>query len=162
MRLKKLYLDGFGHFHKHTIDDISDNVTVFYGPNEAGKSTLLAFIRGVLFEFPRSVAGHYPPLSGGRHGGLITVSDAAGDSHTIERFRRTLNVTGPGGKAPDPKVALSRLTGGITQNYFKNILAFSLDELQGDDALHDSNIYSAGQGVPKLPKLDNVLLYEAI
>ena len=153
MRLKKLYLDGFGHFHKYTVDDIADNVTVFYGPNEAGKSTLLAFIRGVLFEFPHRVAGHYPPLSGGKHGGRITVSDAAGDSHRIERFRRALNVIGPSGKAPDPKAALGRLTGGITQNHFKNIHAFSLDELQGDDALHDSNIYSAGQGVPRLPAL---------
>ena len=153
MRLKKLYLDGFGHFHKYAIDDISDNVTVFYGPNEAGKSTLLAFIRGVLFEFPRNVASHYPPLSGGKHGGRITVSDPTGDSHTIERFGRTLNVMGPSGKAPDPKAALSRLTGGITQNHFKNIFAFSLDELQRDDALDDSNIYSAGQGVPRLPAL---------
>ena len=153
MRLEKLYLDGFGHFHKYTIDDISDNVTVFYGPNEAGKSTLLAFIRGVLFEFPRSVASHYPPLSGGKYGGRITVSDSAGDSHTIERFGRTLNVRGPSGKALDPKVALSHLTGNITQNYFKNIFAFSLAELQRDDALDDSNIYSAGQGVSGLPAL---------
>ena len=153
MRLKKLYLDGFGHFHKYTIDDISDNVTVFYGPNEAGKSTLLAFIRGVLFDFPRNVASHYPPLSGGKHGGRITVSDLSGDPHTIERFDRTLNVIGPSGKALDPKVALSRLTSNITQNHFKNIFAFSLNELQKDDALDDSNIYSAGQGVPRLPTL---------
>ena len=153
MKLKKLYLDRFGHFHKYAIDDISDNVTVFYGPNEAGKSTLLAFIRGVLFEFPRNLSGHYPPLSGGRHRGSITVSDAAGETHIIERFGRKLSVTGPGGEAPDPKAALSRLTGGITQNHFKNILAFSIDELQRDDTLDDSNIYSAGQGVPKLPAL---------
>ena len=154
MRLKKLYLDGFGHFHKYAIDDISDNVTVFYGPNEAGKSTLLAFIRGIMFGFPRNVASHYPPRSGGKHGGRITVSDPAGNSHTIERFGKTLNVRGPNDKAPDSKVALNRLTGGsITQNHFKNIFAFSIDELQRDDALDDSDIYSAGQGVPKLPVL---------
>ena len=154
MRLKKLYLDGFGHFYKYAIDDISDNVTVFYGSNEAGKSTLLAFIRGVMFGFPHNVSSHYPPLSGGKHGGRITVSDPAGDSHMIERFGRTLKVMGPGGRALDSKVALSQLTGGdITQNHFKNIFAFSLDELQSDDALDDSNIYSAGQGVPGLPAL---------
>ena len=153
MRLKKLYLDGFGHFHKYAIDGISDNVTVFYGPNEAGKSTLLAFIRGVLFEFPRNVSSHYPPLSGGRHGGSVTVSDADGETHIIERFGRKLSVVGPSGKASDPKGALNQLTGGITQNHFKNILAFSIDELQRDDTLDDSNIYSAGQGVPRLPAL---------
>ena len=153
MRLKRLYLDGFGHFHQYAIDDISDNVTVFYGPNEAGKSTLLAFIRGVMFGFPHNFASHYPPLSGGKHGGRITVSDHTGDSHMIERFGKKLNVGGPSDKASDPKAALSQLTGGITQNHFKNIFAFSLRELQSDDALDDSNIYSAGQGVPELPAL---------
>ena len=153
MRLKKLHLDGFGHFHKYTINDISDNVTVFYGPNEAGKSTLLAFIRGVMFGFPHNVSSHYPPLSGGKHGGRITVSDHTGDFHMIERFGRTLNVRGPSDKAPDPKAVLSQLTGGITPDNFKNIFAFSLDELQSDNALDDSNIYSAGQGVPRLPAL---------
>lgn len=153
MRLEKLYLDGFGHFHKYSIDDISSNVTVFYGPNEAGKSTLLAFIRGILFEFPHSVSSHYPPLSGGKHGGRITISGPAGEAHTIERFGRTLNVRGPSGKTPDPKATLSRLTGGITQNHFNNIFAFSLDELHMDNALDDSHIYSAGQGVPRLPEL---------
>ena len=153
MRLKELYLAGFGHFREYAIDDISDNVTVFYGPNEAGKSTLLAFIRGILFGFPRSASGHYPPLSGGKHGGRITVSDPAGVSHTIERFGRTLNVRGPAGKAQDPKAVLGQLTGGITQSHFKNIFAFGLDELQRDDALDDSYIYSAGQGAPKLPAL---------
>ena len=153
MRLKKLYLDGFGRFYKHAIDGISDNVTVFYGPNEAGKSTLLAFIRGVLFGFPHNVSSHYPPLSGGRHGGRITISNSVGDLHTIERFGRTLKVMGPGGKALDPKVVLSQLTGGITQNHFKNIFAFSLDELQSDGALDDSDIHSAGQGVSELPAL---------
>ena len=153
MRLKKLYLDGFGHFYKRAIDGISDNVTVFYGPNEAGKSTLLAFIRGVLFGFPHNVSSRYPPLSGGRHGGRITISNSVGDLHTIERFGRTLKVMSPGGKAPDPKVVLSQLTGGITQNHFKNIFAFSLDELQSDGALDDSDIHSAGQGVSELPAL---------
>ena len=154
MRLEKLYIDGFGHFRKYAIDNISGNVTVFYGPNEAGKSTLLAFIRGILFEFPRRGAGRYPPLSGGKLGGRIIVSDPTGDSYTIERSSRRLNVRGPSYKAPeDPKVALSRLTGGITQNQFKNIFAFSLDELQSDDVLDDAYIYSAGQGAPKLPDI---------
>ena len=159
MKLKKIYLDGFGHFYKHTIDDISDNVTVFYGPNEAGKSTLLAFIRGVLFGFPRNYKTHYPPLSGGKHGGRITISDATGDTYIIERFGKTPKVTYPNGNI-DTKTDLVNITGrDITQNQFKTIFAFSLDELQNDKSLDDSNIYSAGQGVPKLPEflksLDN-------
>ena len=78
MRLEELYLDGFGRFHQQTIG-VSEPVTVFYGPNEAGKSTLLAFVRAVLFGFPtRGRTEHYPPLAGGRHGGRIRFSDDAG------------------------------------------------------------------------------------
>ena len=53
MRLEELYLDGFGHFHQEMIGSISASVTVFYGPNEAGKSTLLAFIQGDSLRIPR-------------------------------------------------------------------------------------------------------------
>jgi uncharacterized protein YhaN len=53
MRLEELFLDGFGHFHQRTFSPAGRPVTVFHGPNEAGKSTLLAFIRTILFGFPR-------------------------------------------------------------------------------------------------------------
>ena len=69
MKIDRLYLDGFGHFNQR---DISANgpLTVISGANEAGKSTLLSFVRTVLFGFPlRGAADHYPPLSGGNHGG---------------------------------------------------------------------------------------------
>ena len=46
VRIEELYLEGFGHFHQRSIGPLSGPVTVFYGPNEAGKSTTLAFIRG--------------------------------------------------------------------------------------------------------------------
>ena len=61
MRLEELYLDGFGHFHQRAIGPISGHITVFYGPNEAGKSTLLAFIRAVLFGFPPGLQQPLPP-----------------------------------------------------------------------------------------------------
>ena len=42
-------------------------MTVFVGPNEAGKSTLLEFVRRVLFGFPRKSGrvNPYPALGGG-------------------------------------------------------------------------------------------------
>lgn len=61
MRLVQLYLDGFGHFNQRTFSLPDGKVAVFYGPNEAGKSTLLAFIRTVLFGFPaRNRDSHFP------------------------------------------------------------------------------------------------------
>ena len=156
MRLEELQVEGFGHFHQRTIGPISGPVTVFYGPNEAGKSTLLAFIRAILFGFPARFNSHYPPLAGGRHGGRIMLSNNAGHPYVVERFAGRsggLSVTTPGGPASDADTALSQLTGPASSDYFKTVFAFSLDELQEASSLQGSSIYSAGQGVPGLPAL---------
>ena len=158
MRLEELYLDGFGHFHQRAIGPISGHITVFYGPNEAGKSTLLAFIRAVLFGFPRAYNSHYPPQGGGRHGGRAVVSDDAGSVFTVERYagsRSGVSVATAHGPAPNADALLQRLTGNATPDLFRNVFAFSLDELQAASSLNDSSgaIYSAGQGAPGLPAL---------
>lgn len=48
MKLLDLYINGFGKFHKRSIS-FQDGLNVVYGKNEAGKSTLHTFIRGMLF-----------------------------------------------------------------------------------------------------------------
>ena len=85
-------------------------VTVFYGPNEAGKSTTLAFIRAVLFGFPARFNSHYPPLAGGRHGGRITVSDSAGAVYGVERYagaRGGLSIATDNGPASNAEACCS-------------------------------------------------------
>ena len=47
MKFEELHLDGFGHFHQRTFTLSDQGLTVFYSPNEAGKSTLLAFLSRV-------------------------------------------------------------------------------------------------------------------
>ena len=48
MKLLELHIDGFGKFHDRTIS-FKDGINIIYGKNEAGKSTLHTFIRGMLF-----------------------------------------------------------------------------------------------------------------
>ena len=158
VRIEELFLDGFGHFHQRTLGPVDGRVTVFYGPNEAGKSTLLAFIRAILFGFPARFNSHYPPTAGGRQGGRITLSDDVGSAYTVERYagaRGGLFISDSSGPAGNAEAALRRLTGSATPDLFRNIFAFSLDELQAAASLNDSNgtIYSAGQGAPGLPAL---------
>ncbi len=158
MRIEELYLDGFGHFHQRAIGPASGPVTVFYGPNEAGKSTTLAFIRAILFGFPARFNSHYRPLAGGRHGGRIAVSDSTGAAYSVERYAGTrggLTIATPDGPASNAEALLQRLTGNATPDLFRNVFAFSLDELQAAASLNDSSgaIYSAGQGAPGLPAL---------
>ena len=52
MRLLELHIDGFGKFHDRTIS-FNDGINIIYGKNEAGKSTIHTFIRGMLFGIER-------------------------------------------------------------------------------------------------------------
>ena len=47
MKILSLHIDGFGKFHNRDIS-FQDGLNVVYGKNEAGKSTLHTFIKGML------------------------------------------------------------------------------------------------------------------
>ena len=160
MKINSIYLDGFGHFHKHAIDGIDGPITVLYGPNEAGKTTLLAFIRAILFGFPPRYNSHYPPLAGGRHGGRIALSTDQGTAYVVERYAGRsggLKVTGPKGPASDSEIMIRQLIGPATSDVFRTVFAFSLEELHEVASFQDSSIYSAGQGAPTFPALKKAL-----
>ena len=48
MKLLELHINGFGKIHDRTIS-FSDGINVIYGKNEAGKTTLHAFLTAMLF-----------------------------------------------------------------------------------------------------------------
>ena len=160
MRITALQVDGFGRFADRSFGPLERPVTVFYGPNEVGKSTLLEFVRRVLFGFPdgRSRANPYPPLSGGRHGGRVTIATTAGELITIQRTSGRgdgpVTLSSSAGEAI-PAEELPKLLGNHSKSVFENIFAFTLDELNDDSLLNDDSvnlqIYSAGIGAMRLP-----------
>lgn len=165
MRVLEFHIDGFGQFANRTVGPLDHSVTIFYGPNEAGKSTYLEFIRCTLFGFPlRGGARHYPPLTGGQHGGSMTITasglddDQAVDRYTVRRFQGRgggpVTITNGAGEMLD-EAALAKLLGHHSKEVFQNVFAFTLDELHSDDLLKDdrvnSQIYSAGMGAMNLP-----------
>ena len=160
MRIEEIYIEGFGHFQGARVGPFASPVTLLHGPNEAGKSTLLAFIRTILFGFPvRGGASHYPPLAGGRHGGRLTLADEAGNRFVVERFQgarggQLVIMTGDG--APVAESSLPGLIGHVSRDIFNSVFAFSLDELQSGEFLKDQSvngqIYSAGLGASRLPQ----------
>ena len=166
MRLREIYIDGFGHFHDRTLGPLDSAINVLYGPNEAGKSTLLAFIRTVLFGFKRSGRREfYPPVSGGRHGGRIEFSDGEGTAYTLDRREGPhggpyVLRTDSGETLTDPAI-LQRLTGHVSLDLFSNIFAFSLDEIQSEGLLDNDEVsgrlYSAGMGASSLPEFTRAL-----
>ena len=160
MKITGLHIDGFGRFADRGVGPLERPVTVFYGPNEAGKSTLLEFIRRILFGFPsgRNRGNEYPPLAGGRHGGRVMITTDSGDAITIDRTPGRgdgpLSLTTGAGETL-PVGELSRLLGNHSRSVFEGIFAFALEELNDQNRLSDDSvnlqIYSAGIGAMKLP-----------
>ena len=82
MKLKKIDIDGFGVWNGLAIDDLADTTTIVYGPNEAGKTTLMQFVRAVLCGFtPERRKKYLPPVNGGQPGGRLLLADAVGQFH---------------------------------------------------------------------------------
>ena len=160
MRIRDLHIEGFGRFADWRRGPFERPVTLFRGDNEAGKSTLLEFIRRLLFGFPdgRSRSNLYPPLAGGKHGGRVTLVGQAGEAVVVQRFQGTgggqLDLTDPNGVALSVS-ELQRLLGRHSKKVFQSIFAFTLDELHDEALLKDdqvnSQIYSAGMGATNLP-----------
>ena len=161
MRIRNISIDGFGQFAGREIGPLERSVTVLYGPNEAGKSTLLEFVRRVLFGFPRKSGkvNAYPAMAGGRYGEHITVEDTDGRLYDVRRttgksYNGEVVVMSESGDLL-PETELTTLLGNHSRDVFEQVFAFTLDELYSDALLNDANvnsqIYSAGMGVTALP-----------
>lgn len=91
MKLKKIDIINFGHLSNLTFNLPNDNLNVFFGENEAGKSTTVAFIKQVMFGFYlRNSASpffeDYKPLTHvSPMGGSLFFEDQ-GDEYQLERL----------------------------------------------------------------------------
>lgn len=157
MRLAELRVEGFGILNNLFLDgeDLLKNITVIYGPNEAGKSTLMSFILAVLFGF-KSRGGRFgEPLRGGRQGGSLVFTDAGGGRYRVERILRgrqgRVTVTLPDGTAGDETLLKSRVLHGVTPLVYRNVFAFGVEELHRLEELGTGEIgvhvYGAGAGI---------------
>src|SRR6185369_13752395 len=123
MKIRGWSIDGFGVFHDSSVAGLPDGLTVLHGANEAGKSTLLEFLRRVLFGVPESSNGAaYPPVRGGRHRGRLVVGDDRGEV-IVEREldqRHPPLLRRPDGSGLEPSM-LSRLLGGADERLFRSV-----------------------------------------
>ena len=53
MKITDIRIDGFGIWTDLSVRELAGDVTVFHGPNEAGKTTLMQFMRAVLYGFSK-------------------------------------------------------------------------------------------------------------
>ncbi len=144
MQIREIHIEGFGIFHDKQVTGFTAGLNVIYGENEAGKTTLIEFIRRILFGSPKKGKGFnaYPPLNGGRHGGSLKCLLASGEEVLVTRILSDKNAVdispAIGGLKGQP--ALDSILSHASGNIFKNIFAFTLDELQSFDSLEGDEI----------------------
>ena len=166
MKIVDIRIDGFGVWHDLTLRGLSPEVTVFYGPNEAGKSTLMNFLRTVLYGVTPSRRKRYlPPIAGGRPGGWLKVVGEDGPL-TISRYADRsaedigkVTVTAADGQEQGDRLLRESLE-HIDEQTYVNIFAVGLREVQELGSLSDS---AAAQWLYRLTSgLDRVSLYDVI
>ncbi|WP_123041189.1 AAA family ATPase [Cohnella candidum] len=162
MYIRELRVDGYGPLRDMSVS-LEAAVTVVYGPNEAGKSSLLRFIRAMLYGIPtrKDPVERGEPVFGGRHGGGLSLLARDGRELAIERY-----ADGSGGSGRKSAGGIlvrdgnglelpwtqqeweRRALGGVSERLFRQLFAVSLDELhelltlQGDEI--GSFLYHAG------------------
>src|SRR3954468_22436513 len=156
MKLVELKLERFGHFADVTLPlDRGSGLTLLYGANEAGKSTLLAALRTFLFGFPRGAAWDFRwPSDTLAVGGTLTFADGA-----VAELRREKK-RGLKGKLGDVALTdelLRARLGRPSAEMFSTVFAFSLEDLaKGGEALRDEGlraaIAGAGLGAARSPQ----------
>ncbi|ETT82073.1 AAA family ATPase [Viridibacillus sp. FSL R5-0477] len=166
MYIHKLVIFGFGQ-HENVTINLKQGINVFYGLNEAGKTTIQQFILHILFGFPQKNAQQlrYEPKAGGKYGGQVHIIDDEFGNCIIERVK---------GKAiGDVTVyfedgtrgyeeALAKIVHGYNREGFEAIFSFSVHQLQqleymSEDELSKVLLASGTTGVDQLTKLEKDL-----
>ena len=167
MKIKDLKVDGFGVWKGLDVESLSDNVTVFYGQNEAGKTTLMQFIRSMMFGFsPDRREKYTPPVYGGLAGGSAEIVSTLGnfelerhlDPNRLNDAVGDLSVVDAGDGTVHGKTKLSNVLSEIDESIFNNVFAIGLREIQELNALNSTDasdmLYKLTSGVDRVSLVD--------
>jgi uncharacterized protein YhaN len=166
MKITDLEIDGFGVWHNLKLTGLSRRVTTFYGANEAGKTTVMQFIRSVLYGMtPARRKRYLPPLDGGQPGGALGIAEGElkfRASRIADRgpddVGRVICTTSDGATGGDR--LLREALADVDEATYTNVFAVSLDEIQELGMLSGTK---AGEWIYRLTSgLDRVSLYDVI
>ncbi|MBX7113764.1 MAG: AAA family ATPase [Myxococcaceae bacterium] len=169
--IRQLHIEGFGQFHDLALT-LGPGLNVLHGHNEAGKSTLFAFIRAVLFGFNSRKAGfnRYEPKTGGVMGGRLVLATPEGDL-LISRVQKRktdgdLVVRNAQGEEVAPARVLEAL-GGMSRELFEAVFSLTLEDLRDferlskEDTLSNALFVSGVPGARRVPGAVEALLNDA-
>ena len=137
MRLGKIQVPAYGPFTDFSLDlpKGSTDLHLIYGPNEAGKSSLLRAIRALLFGIPGQTTDNF--LHDYRQLRVLAeLEDANGDSHVFQRRKGNKNTLLDSDGNPAPEANLQRFLGVVDESYFDSMFGLDSEKLRhGADEL---------------------------
>ena len=145
MKINGLEIDGYGIWTGLKLEGLCDGLNVLYGPNEAGKTTLLQFIRSVLYGFSPTRRRYFPPLRGGPPGGSIDLGAPSGrfqlkrhDDETGQPGNQEqLTLTAADGTLQGEHL-VKTLTANVDEAIYNNVFAVGLREMQQLGTISDT------------------------
>lgn len=166
MEVKNLHVDGFGVWTELDLQALSPRVTIVFGANETGKTTLMQFIRSMLYGFSLERRNRYlPPVHGGRAGGELDIDAAHGGLQILRHLDQfgladedeSLVVRSTDGATVSASL-LSHLLAGVDEATFNNVFSVGLRELQELGTLDDTKaadlLYKLTTGLDRVSLID--------
>ncbi len=138
MKIKQVHIDGFGKWHDQDFS-FTNNPVLIYGANEAGKTTLAAFILSILFGFAdgrgKNKYQQYIPKDGSGYGGSLTVI-ADQHQYVIKRVKGKnggkVTITNEKGKK-EKQDFLTKLLGPLDRELYQTIYSFNQNNILNDE-----------------------------
>ena len=142
MQITEIKIDRYGICVDQSFQDLESPTLVVYGPNEAGKTTTMEFLRGLFFGLASGERGKYLKGAAGTYGGTLKAIDTEGNHWTIRRsYDSTESASVEINGQMFPISSLRRdLMKGIGPTVFANVFTIGLGELQ---QLHQLNATDA-------------------
>jgi len=132
LRFRRLRLSAFGPFSDFELDfgaGARSDLQIVFGRNEAGKSTALRAVRGLLFGIPeRTEDAHRHPASELRVGAEL-VDHAGRALSVVRRRKRQASLRDPNDAALDDH-ALDEWLGGMDEAGFTRLFGFDHEDLK--------------------------------
>jgi uncharacterized protein YhaN len=151
MIIKDIQIDGFGIYNDFQIGGLRKGVNIIYGKNEAGKTTLLKFLRYILFGNKKQRDNKLSPFNGSAEGGRILAVLSSGAELNIERGSKNKIRLFFSGKEFNNESDLLQLLGNASSSLYCNVYSLTLDELVNMKSLSASGvedkIFSIGMGL---------------
>lgn len=168
MKLERIHVERFGAWQNLDLPVDPEGMSVFYGPNEAGKTTLMRFVRGVLYGFAEDGSGR--PVTGDASrpwGGALQIQHGD-DALLLRRIgqdnsrglvtAQLLEDESSGDEAFEAGAFTADLVADVGESVYDNVFAIGLHELQelatleGDEIAE--HIYSLSLGIDGQQLLD--------